>query len=276
MNTDLYKEKLEPLIKQIVTLLQIERIYLLGAVSAGVFTANIFVNGVNPVLDVREFQLFIICSDNEKRSSEELQELVEIKCGYIMPVTAIVIPAKVFNQWLRKGHTLAQRVCQSNALLFDDAKTEFAKPPDYYIDDMRRRNRREFEAWSSKANEFFMGVDLYQSRTQYNVGAFLLHQAVELAYMAVIRLVTGYRSGTHNLDRMIRYAIPFCGAELNVFPRNNDKERRLFKLLQKAYIHGRYKDDFEILEQDFLILRDRVKKLLVAVQNFRKAEGELI
>jgi HEPN domain-containing protein len=178
-----------------------------------------------------------------------------------------VIPLQVFNQWLAKGHLLAHTVYHTDCLVYDKGSAVIKEPGAYKIEDLRQKVNKEYNDWTARSVEFLIGVENFRARRQYSIGAFLLHQAAELSYMAAVRLVTGYRAGTHNLDRLMRYAIPFCGMATNVFPRNNDKERKLFKLLQKAYIHGRYKDDFVITEKDFLILIDRVQLLLTAVRN---------
>ncbi len=43
--------------------------------------------------------------------------------------------------------------------------------------------------------------------------------------------------------------------------RNNDKDERLFQLLQKAYIDTRYKESFQITSGDINILIEKIKTL---------------
>lgn len=45
------------------------------------------------------------------------------------------------------------------------------------------------------------------------------------------------------------------------FPGNNDEDERLFRLLQKAYIVTRYKEDFTISSNELLTIIVRVKTL---------------
>jgi len=266
MLTNINKEQLLPVIDTITRLMKPEKIFLLGTSAVCDNTGTIFRPHTQVSCIVKEYQLLIVSSDAEKRSTDELHDIVESNCRTLTPVTAIVIPMQVFNQWLIKGHLLAHTVYHTDCLVYDSGAVTTKPPGNYKVEDIQQKVRKEFDDWTGRAVEFLIGVETFRARRQYNIGAFLLHQAAELAYMAAVRLVTGYRAGTHNLDRLMRYAIPFCGPGTNVFPRNTDKERRLFKLLQKAYIHGRYKDDFVIVEKDFLLLEDRVQHLLTAVR----------
>jgi HEPN domain-containing protein len=266
-------EQLQPVIDTITGIMKPEKIFLLGASTVCDNAENIFSRQTLVSCTVKEYQLFIIAPDSEKRSTDELHDIVENNCRAQTPVTAIVIPLQVFNQWMAKGHLLAHTVYHTDCLVYDKGTAAIKPPGNYKVEELEQKVRKEFDDWTGRAVEFLIGVEAFRARRQYNIGAFLLHQATELAYMAAVRLVTGYRAGTHNLDRLMRYAIPFCGGDTNVFPRNNDKERKLFKLLQKAYIHGRYKDDFVIAEKDFLLLVDRVQYLLTAVRNIGRQKA---
>jgi HEPN domain-containing protein len=267
MLTNYSQEQLLPVIDAITGILKPEKIFLLGAYAVCQHSEHVFSDRSLISCTVKEFQLLIISPDAEKRSTDELHDAVENVCRSLTPVTAIVIPLQVFNQWIVKGHLLAHTVYHTDCLVYDKGTAGIKEPGSYTVEGLRQKVRKEHEDWTARSVEFLIGVETFRARRQYNIGAFLLHQAAELAYMAAVRLITGYRAGTHNLDRLMRYAVPFCGVATNVFPRNNDKERKLFKLLQKAYIHGRYKDDFVITEKDFLILTDRVQLLLSEVRS---------
>jgi uncharacterized protein len=251
----------------IVHVMKPEIIFLLGASAICNNIENIFDHHTEPICTVKEYQLLVILPDAEKRGSDEIQDIIENNCRAHTPVTSIVLPLHVFNQWMVKGHLLAHTVYSTDCLVYNKGTAVIAAPGNYKIEDLQQKVETEFKEWIEKAVEFLAGVEVYRARQQYSIGTFMLHQSAELAYMAIIRLITGFRAGTHNLDKLMRYSLPFCGITTNVFPRHNDKERRLFKLLQKAYIHGRYKNDFVITEKEFLILIERLHQLMVAIQD---------
>ncbi len=50
-----------------------------------------------------------------------------------------------------------------------------------------------------------------------------------------------------------------------LIPRSTNNETSLFQILQKAYIHARYKDSFQISAKEVTPLQERVKLLLQLV-----------
>jgi HEPN domain-containing protein len=265
---ELFKTKqLQQVIEVITSISKAERIYFLGASHSASSHENIFLRHPPQDVKVKEYQLLILLSESEKRGEDEVQNLIENAAKTITPITTIVVPVKVFNQWLLNGHLMAHKVYHTDCLIHASENAVIATPGHYNPDDLEKKVRREYEEWSSRAADFLYGVEGFRSREKYRAASFLLHQVAELSFMAAIRLVTGFRAGTHNLERMIRYAVPFCGEATNVFPRNSDAERKLFKKLQKAYIHARYKDDFDITEKELLIIIDRIQNLVIAVRH---------
>jgi hypothetical protein len=53
---------------------------------------------------------------------------------------------------------------------------------------------------------------------------------------------------------------------LQVFPKDNERNERLFLFLQKAYIETRYKEAFTIYHEDLIVIFDRVKTLQKMMQ----------
>jgi uncharacterized protein len=239
-----------------------EKIFLLGACSTRSQYETIFSPPAEPVCRVNNYHLLILLPSNERRDSVELQDIVENNCRKATPVTSIVIPISVFNQWLEKGHLMAYNVYMANCLVYDSGATPLRSPGNYKVVDLEQKVLTEYHEWTAKGKVFLKTAEWLYQLGEYGIGTFHIHQAAELTWMAIIRLVTGFRAGTHNLIKLSNYAAAFCGPQAHVLPANNDKERRLLKLIQKAYIHGRYKNDFVISENELQLLIERIKQLL--------------
>src|SRR6185312_16371977 len=104
---------------------------------------------------------------------------------------------------------------------------------------------------------------------EFNLGAgewktalFLLHQAVEQIYQAILLVHMGYKPTTHNLDKLRRHTNRYSPELAMVFPRSPGEEDRLFRLLLSGYVDARYKDGFDIGEADARLLTERVGRLL--------------
>ncbi|WP_315814220.1 HEPN domain-containing protein [Paraflavitalea speifideaquila] len=244
-----------------------EKIFLLGATADHTLSENIFRGNRQPALTVKEYQLLILINADDRQVIDELQNMVESACRSHTAITAMIIHLPVFNKWLQKGHLLAHTVYANNCLIYDAGKVPLAEPGMCNQQVLQDKISRECMVWLNRATECMAGVEMYSKRKQYGMATFLLHQATELAFMTAIRLKTGFKASTHNLNILMRYAVPFCGDELQVFNLNNDKDRSLFKLLQKAYIQGRYENGFVVKEQDFAELLKRVQRLLKVFQD---------
>ena len=61
-----------------------------------------------------------------------------------------------------------------------------------------------------------------------------------------LQLRTGIYVNSRNPDKLLRYCSMFCHNLTGIFPRNNEKDVRLFRLLQNAYVGGHYKEEYSI------------------------------
>ncbi len=100
----------------------------------------------------------------------------------------------------------------------------------------------------------------------YSNCMFELHQAVEQACIAAIRVYTGYRSDLHNLARLLNLCKCFSDGQVELFPRTTEKDKQLFKLLLKSYSDTRYKDDYKIVDHEADELCTRVREFLELIK----------
>lgn len=252
-----------------------EKIFLLGATVDHTQSENIFRGNMQPVSVVREYQLLILPATDNSMNIGEWQDLIESACIQYTPVTAMVVHLPVFNKWLQKGHLFAHTIYANNCLVYDAGNVSLAEPGIHDLPRLHSKLTQECKEWLHRANELMAGVEFYKRRSQFSLATFLLHQAAELTLMAAIRQKTGFKASTHDLDKLLRYAIPFCGDDFNVFPQVSNNDKMLFRLLQRSYIQSRYNNGFTVKEQDFLVLQERVDKLLEGVQELNVLESRL-
>lgn len=121
---------------------------------------------------------------------------------------------------------------------------------------------------------------LESASTSYDNGfygncMFELHQCMEQACIAVIRVYMAYRSDMHNLARLLNLCKCFCNPQVELYPRKSEEDDRLFQLLLKSYSETRYKDDYQIVDHDADELCTQVRSFLETVKklcNKRLAE----
>jgi HEPN domain-containing protein len=253
---------LDQLVRTLHQAVAIDKIYLLG-----VATDNLPVNSIfRPFFHGEEpaagYFLLLLTRPGEKKSDDVIQDMLEQRNRLRMPVNLIVHPVKVFYQWLKAGQAFAIQVVNKAPLLYNAGITNLPAPGYDNLKEHLVNQETQAQKGYDRSVAFLSGARQFIERQQFNLAAFLLHQASEHACMSFVLQSTGLRTGTHNIDKLLRYSTMMGNALNSIFPRTTAEDIELFRLLQKAYIHGRYKEDYMISEEQILILAARVEKLV--------------
>lgn len=111
------------------------------------------------------------------------------------------------------------------------------------------------------------GYQMYFDLAEYNIAAFLLHQAAENAYAAALLVFTHYKPRTHDLAKICERISAVEPEFLKVFPKGTEDEKRMFGLLRSAYVDARYLKSYVITADELAWLADRVRYLLQMVES---------
>jgi len=208
------------------------------------------------------YDLLIVTPRAERRNENELQDIIENRCRICHPVTALVHDIDYVNNRLAEGQYFFSTMSREAILIYDTGLTPLAEaaPPD--LTHIRTVAQRDFQRWKSTAAAFFRSALYNKEQHERRIAVFLLHQAAEQIYQAILLAFTGYKPCTHNLDKLRRYTNRFSLELALLFPRNNDKEDHLFRLLLQGYVEARYKEDYSITEGELHQLTERIGKLL--------------
>lgn len=268
MNTSLkhlsagQQQRLQRVISMIVRAIQPEKIVLFGVHGA---SGNGLLPGSSPetlppVLGA--YDLLVVGRQGDRRSDYELQDLIENRCREAAQVTVLVHDISYVNRRLAEGQYFFYSVIQDGVLLYDAHQTPFApaKLPDWK--QVRGLAGRDFERWSQQARAFYRSAEFNYIHQEGRAAIFLLHQAAEQIYQAILLAFTGYKPTTHNLDKLRRYTNRFSLELAMVLPRDNEQEDELFRQLLAGYVDARYKEDFSITQEEVGILMERVGRLL--------------
>ncbi|HEY0677044.1 MAG TPA: HEPN domain-containing protein [Chitinophagaceae bacterium] len=258
--------QLQEIVQIIVKAVGPEYVYVLGVWYTRQQSYNIFSENDVSFQQVSHYDLLVLLPAGDRRNIDEVQDIIESRCRLHTPVTTIIFSVSHFNELSASGHPFCQMVYSEALMVYESGHSALAAPQTLNSSRMHVIAAQAYEKWIEGASEFLAGAGLYIMRKQWNMAAFMLHQAAERSYVAMIQVITGYRAGTHNLEKLYRYARNYSAGIYQLFPRNNEKEERLFRQLQKAYIHSRYKDDYNITGPEIQELADRVTKLLELVK----------
>ena len=176
-------------------------------------------------------------------------------------MTIITHDIDFVNKMLSEGQYFFTDIEQEGILLYDAGNTPLAERKPMSPAEAKAIAQNYFDQWyHSGVNFLQMGI-YARSVGNLKESAFVLHQATERTYNAIILVHAGYKSKTHNLDKLKRYSKRFSEELDSVFPDNTPEEKHLFDLLKRGYIDARYKDHYEITAEELEILIERVGKL---------------
>jgi HEPN domain-containing protein/predicted nucleotidyltransferase len=225
-----------------------------------------------------DFDILVITDDKETCTNESLWMQVENEYYGLFysqrtPVDDIIRHhIQEVNNKLREGHYFFSDIKKEGILLYDSGNYKLERRRK--IDPARRLEIavEDFEQWFESANEFYWGYESFFKRKSYKNAAFMLHQATERFYSAVILVFSGYRPKLHNIEKLGTTAASHYPEFIKIFPRKNAEEKRLFQLLKDAYIDARYKKDYSITKDELTYLAKRVEKLRNLVEKACKAK----
>jgi HEPN domain-containing protein len=247
------RRQLQALVRVIIKAVRPEKIILYGYYGAGDNNDPAFPKG---------YDLLVVTRRGDRRYDHEIQDVTENRCRVHAAVTVLVHDIDHVNQRLSEGHYFFSLMGREAFLLYDAGNVPLceAVPPD--LTGIRLTAQKDFERWSRQAHAFYNSALFNVQRHEPRLAVFLLHQAAEHIYQAILLAFMGYKPCTHNLDKLRRYTHRFSVELALLFPRDGAGEERLFKLLLQSYVDARYKEDYHITENELQQLIQRIDKLL--------------
>jgi predicted nucleotidyltransferase len=178
------------------------------------------------------------------------------------PARVIAHDIESLNISLAEGQYLFTDIKKEGILLYDSKKYQLAGKRKLKPSEKQRIARDYFEHWFERASNFLDKFQLMFSKKKYTDAAFDLHQVAEHSYKTILLVFTNYNPQEHYLGILGQMAAKYNRNLTKLFPQKTPKERDRFRLLDYAYIGGRYDTSYRISKEDLEILAKSVKKLL--------------
>lgn len=159
---------------------------------------------------------------------------------------------------LEQGHIFYSLSCIPNNLVYDDGSGELPATPAELYPMIRETALKTFWESYGKALAFY---DCARSCDNSAVIPFLLHQAAELTYRAVLLSLMKKDTRTHSIKALIRHTRRVAPQLNTVFPRDTPEEKQLVHLLEEAYLKSRYERGYEPDTTMVTLLFERVGQL---------------
>ena len=210
-----------------------------------------------------QFDFIVLLPVNAKYSYSDYLTQVQAKCSEFGSVLIWCNKINEVYKHLREGHVFYSAACSADLMVYDNKRVALSEKPDMDISAIKVNACNIFDDAFCLAKSFLDGAEYFATIGQYKPAAFLLHQATEHALRALLVSLTGLTAYGHNLKSLIRHSC-FCAPDLDtIFPKNTDEEKELFDLLNTAYVSSRYSPQYEISQDQVILLLDRVNAFLV-------------
>lgn len=200
----------------------------------------------------------IVIPDGRQKRLTELEPILDLVMVCDRRLSCSLHTSSHITERLKSGHIYFSLVCIPQNLIYTNGMLELPHKPEI-LDHIVAEAKKTFEAGHQKAQAFHASA---LNQSERSLGLFMLQQAAELIFRTVALALYGCEKKTHSFQVLKQITRRVAPALNEVFPANTTEEQRLLQLLDDAYIHGRYSNDFEVSEADFQTLYQRVEKLL--------------
>ncbi|QGW29734.1 HEPN domain-containing protein [Phnomibacter ginsenosidimutans] len=229
-------DDLQALIHMIVASMPVDYIFLLGKFP------------LQPEALGYEYDLLVLTTPTQQRPAHELESLIQNRSEELSPVAATVMQTAQVAQWLQKGNWYLHHCCAIHKLCYNNTGNRLPYQPNP-VPPNHNLMQQQFDNFLSKSTGFLTAATAQIEQQEWALAAFMLHQCLEAGLNALITPFLQQRIKTHSLHKLITLARHLMPGLSNMFPRYTAADVQQFQLLQKAYIHARYKNNFNITEQ---------------------------
>ena len=249
------------IVNRIVNAAAPDSIFLLGLKIQQTKADSIFHSTVNSSAFIGDVWLLVLLGNFNNKSRQEWQDKIEAHCNMLVSTTTIVLQEAAFREEAGNGDHFACTVLHSADCLYNVAGIAYPEAVLSGPETDIRETDSLLSTGINKSREFLAGAELYRLRKQYNLSVFMLHQSAEQSLLALLSVAMGFRANTHNVERLLRYGSFLSGALTEIFLPHKEEDKRLIKLLQKAYIDTRYGKEYAIPYSDLLQLTEKVTRI---------------
>ena len=273
-NSLVIKDRLDAIVQEILAAAkdQIAMIILFGSYAKGTWVRDWYVEGHITYSYESDLDILIVTKSPKYRGPKgasfesDLTKRLEHKGlrgkTFGAPwVTFVVEPIKYLNQQLEKNQYFFSDIKKEGILLYDSGEFTLAEPKDLNLEERKQIAKDDFDVWFGSGTEFLLGVDFYSKQALLTKAAFLLHQATESFYSAILLVFTGYKPRLHDIEKLGSVASNYSDELLKIFPRDTKEQEEKFVLLKSAYTEARYNKNYKITEEQLLYLIKRIEKL---------------
>ena len=259
--TDIIKQLADP-----------EKIILFGSHATGKWVEDITTKNNITYEYISDYDILVVTKKDTELKDYEIESHVENKFDLHTPVNIVAHSMEHINRMLEENRYFFADIQKEGILLYDAGNETFAQPRELTPQEKKTIALEDYKIWFESAERFLSRIKNADDSEERKLDVFLLHQAAERTYNAILLVYTGYKPRTHSLSKLYRYTKRFSKELAMVFPQKGKEERHLFDLLKRGYIDARYSKTYSITAEELTMLIARVRQLQSITDELCKAQ----
>ena len=217
-----------------------------------------------------DYDLLIIVSHKKLIDMVELWDTLEERFLHEptikTPVTFILETRYSVNDALSRGQYFFSDIREQGIALHMSPGFKLAKPKPQTAAQAYEMAKDYFEGRMPSSKNYLKLSKDARKQGMINEAAFLMHQASEHAYSALLLTHTQYDPATHRLTKLRSFAENMDRRLIEAWPRDTKQQRAWFNKLVDAYIKARYSKHYTITEEALTWLSTQVTHLHILIE----------
>lgn len=252
--------------------LEVEKIILFGSYARGDYKEKKDLAENRKSGHVSDYDILVITKDALTALDTNLWHEIGEKCRNLKlsaDPRILTHDIEELNNKLSVGQYFYSDIIEEGIIIFDAENFDFADRRKLSDDEIKKFRTEYFEHWFGRAERFFKHYEVDfedvkqdQDQSANGLAAFNLHQSAEASYKTILLVFTLYNPNEHFLAILGKECEEYFPELRNLFIKETEKQKDRFKLLEYAYIGGRYDPKYRISKSDLEVLANDVKKLL--------------
>lgn len=183
------------------------------------------------------------------------------------PVSFIVHSRREVNTALRQGQYFFADIRRQGIVLYELDNEPLAEPKPLMAGDEYELALAHSIRLQRARNNLRLAATAQADASMFNESAFLLHQAIEHAYAALLLTLTNYSPPSHNIKFLRALAEDQVQQLTMVWPRDQQRYVAWFNIINEAYVKARYSRHYEISQEALAWLSGRVAELIKRIED---------
>lgn len=211
---------------------------------------------------------FIIVMDRYKyKPLDEVTSLLELMIGSHKNINCTVYSYGSIHNFLSKGHLYFSSLCIPQNCVYQN-EVFFSLPTltARKLNELIEKSTLLFKENIKKADTFFASAVQLANSRENAISLFMLQQACELSYRALLLTLRGKQVKSHDLEVLRKHIAQFAPLTVGQFSENEDEELKTLGIIQDSYIKSRYYTDYSVDGKDLMKIIPKVEKLINAVK----------